>query len=410
MLYLTILLFLFFIFPLSHSRVDKQGSVCTIVPSSDGGDDSSSIISAFQQCNKDASVVFQNKTYHVERTMVTHGLQNVSVDVQGTLLWGTNITYWRNNSIPLGYLNMTSAWDFSGSNIHWDGHGFGTFDGNGQLWYDFSNNTSNLPGRPINFVIRNTTDSVFEGMRFVQSQFWTMVVHSSSNIILQDFYINSTSNSTGTTQNTDGIDTFYTDNLTIRRWTVINGDDAVAPKANTSNLLVQDSHFIDGFSVAIGSIGQYEGVYEFIENVTAERIVCDRCLYVGYVKTWTGLQQGFPPNGGGGGLGFARNVVFRDFIVTNLTSSVAEISQCTSYEGATGGCDTSTFQISNVTWENITGSVATDTLAALQCSGSAPCPGIAIKNVDVSFGEGGGNVVDCSNVVDPQGFECTAGS
>ncbi|KAI0317355.1 hypothetical protein OF83DRAFT_150856 [Amylostereum chailletii] len=131
---LTFLLFLLPVFPLSYSRVDKQGSVCTIVPSPDGGDDSSSIISAFQQCNKDASVVFQNETYHIERTMVTHGLQNVSVDVQGTLLWGTNITYWRNNGIPLGYLNMTSAWDFSGSNIHWEGHGFGTFDGNGQIW------------------------------------------------------------------------------------------------------------------------------------------------------------------------------------------------------------------------------------------------------------------------------------
>jgi hypothetical protein len=25
--------------------------------------------------------------------------------------------------------------------------------------------------------------------------------------------------------------------------------------------------------------------------------------FVGYIKTWTGVQQGFPPNGGGGGIG-----------------------------------------------------------------------------------------------------------
>jgi hypothetical protein len=25
--------------------------------------------------------------------------------------------------------------------------------------------------------------------------------------------------------------------------------------------------------------------------------------FVGYIKTWTGVQQGFPPNGGGGGTG-----------------------------------------------------------------------------------------------------------
>lgn len=131
------------------------------------------------------------------------------------------------------------------------------------------------------------------------------------------------------TQNTDGIDTFYTNNITLRRWDVTEGDDQVAPKANTSNMLIQDSHFHGGNGVSIGSIGQYLGKYEFIENLTAERITCDGCQHVGYVKTWTGIQKGIPPNGtlirdqpaaarsvltecrplgGGGGVGFARNI------------------------------------------------------------------------------------------------------
>jgi galacturan 1,4-alpha-galacturonidase len=109
-------------------------------------------------------------------------------------------------------------------------------------------------------------------------------------------------------RNTDGIDTFYTNNITLRGWTVVNGDDAVAPKANTSNMLIQDSVFSTGQGIAIGSIGQYPGVYEFIENVTAERIVLEGTAYAAYVKTWTGVEQNFPPNGGGGGLGFARNI------------------------------------------------------------------------------------------------------
>lgn len=62
-------------------------------------------------------------------------------------------------------------------------------------------------------------------------------------------------------------------------------------------MLVQDSHFHGTGGVAVGSIGQYLGVFEFIENVTAERIVCDRCAHIGYVKTWTGVQKGAPPNG-----------------------------------------------------------------------------------------------------------------
>ncbi len=48
--------------------------------------------------------------------------------------WGTNTSYWINNSLPLGYQNQSVAWDFGGDNIFWTGHGYGTFDGNGQIW------------------------------------------------------------------------------------------------------------------------------------------------------------------------------------------------------------------------------------------------------------------------------------
>jgi len=94
----------------------------------------------------------------------------------------------------------------------------------------------------------------------------------------------------------------------MRNWDVTNGDDAIALKANSSNVLVQDCKFTGSTGFAIGSIGQFPGVFEFIENATVERVECDRCHLAAYVKTWTGVQTNFPPNGGGGGLGFARNI------------------------------------------------------------------------------------------------------
>jgi galacturan 1,4-alpha-galacturonidase len=59
--------------------------------------------------------------------------------------------------------------------------------------YDFAKGTSNLPGRPINFVINATSHSMLQNLRFVQSQFWTMAVNSTKDTILQNIYINSTS-------------------------------------------------------------------------------------------------------------------------------------------------------------------------------------------------------------------------
>jgi len=334
-------------------------------------------------------------------------LNNVIVHLYGTLLWGTDTGYWRNNSLQLGYQNQTTAWIFGGNNITFMGHGYGTFDGNGQIWYDLAQNESNMPGRPIGFTIANTTNSVFSGIRFVQSQFWSTAITHSENLLLEDIYVNSTSNSTWSTINTDGTDTFYSNNITFRRWSVTNGDDSIAPKANSSNLLIQDSIFYGGNGVAIGSIGQYLNAFEFIENVTAERITCYSCQYVGYVKTWTGIQQEYPPNGGGGGLGYAKNIVFRDFVSINTWNAIAQVTQCTSYVGLTGGCDTSKFQIYNITWGPGVGNTVTGYLAELQCSAAAPCPNITlVDGLNLVGTNGTERLVTCSNVVDPT-FGCT---
>lgn len=74
--------------------------------------------------------------------------------------------------MPVGYQNQSSAWIFGGNNVYFNGHGYGTIDGNGQVWYDFNNGTSNYPRRPHAITVWQTTNSLFEGIRFVQSQMW----------------------------------------------------------------------------------------------------------------------------------------------------------------------------------------------------------------------------------------------
>lgn len=62
-----------------------------------------------------------------------------------------------------------------------------------RLRYDLANGTSNLAGRPINLMIADTSDSVFDGIRFVQSQFWSTAIMRSKDLLLQNIYVNSTS-------------------------------------------------------------------------------------------------------------------------------------------------------------------------------------------------------------------------
>jgi galacturan 1,4-alpha-galacturonidase len=154
----------------------------------------------------------------------------------------------------------------------------------------------------MGLTISGATNSRFLGLRFIQSQMWTMTIMHSSAILLEDIYVNSSASNGARISNTDGADTLYANDITFRRWTIANGDDGISIKANSTNILIEDSTFHGG-AVALGSIGQYEGRFETIENVTMRNITYLGGFYAAYVKTWTGKAKGIPPNGGGGGLG-----------------------------------------------------------------------------------------------------------
>lgn len=156
---------------------DSQTNVCVVAAEPNGTDSAPAIIDAFRRCGHNPShrrgkVVFTNDTYDIKTVMNTTGLSNVDIDLRGTLLWDTNIMYWLNHSLPVGYQNQSTAWLFGGNNVRWNGHGYGTLNGNGQVWYDFINGTNNYPGRPHQITITGTSNSVFERIRFLQSQMW----------------------------------------------------------------------------------------------------------------------------------------------------------------------------------------------------------------------------------------------
>ncbi|KAI8187521.1 Alpha-L-rhamnosidase rgxB [Colletotrichum sp. SAR 10_65] len=270
------------------NRRQAKSTQCVVPANGDGSDDTPAILAAFDKCKTDGHIVFENATYHIGQVMKTTDLDNVKIDIKGTLL--------------------TTAWVLGGKHLDVNGFGYGTFDGNGQTWYDLVKGESNYPNRPHALLLDGTEDSVFEGLRFVQAQMWTVTITRSKRVLLQDIYVNNTSSNRNPARNTDGANTMFSDNIHFRRWTVKNGDDCIATKANSTNILIEDVEFHDGQGVAIGSIGQYAGQFETIENVTVRNVLAHGSRYAGRIKTWTGEQLGYPPNGGGAGLGYAKNL------------------------------------------------------------------------------------------------------
>lgn len=196
----------------------------------------------------------------------------------------------------------------------------------------------------------------------------------------------------------------------FKNWTVYNGDDSIAFKANSTNITVSDSHFYGGLGIAIGSIGQYNGAFETIENIRAENIYFSNTLHAFYVKTWTNDQNGYPPNGGGGGLGYAANMQLKNLSVSGLRGAAFSISQCTRFSGApgVGNCTNSQFQIRDVEIEGLKGTTKSSRVASLQCSAVAPCTDIGLFDVDLRLSNGteAGSYL-CGNVVGNKGWSCT---
>ncbi|PSN64886.1 extracellular exo-polygalacturonase-like protein [Corynespora cassiicola Philippines] len=375
-------------------------------------DDAPAIRSAFLECGKRGKVVFEPVTYYVNSVLNVTGLDDVDIDIQGTLLWSTDIPFWLNTSLPVGYQNQSTAFILGGNNVRVDGHGVGTLDGNGDYWYEWIRqqpNTSNYPGRPHQITFNGLKNSVVKGVNFLRSQMWTMSIIHSDNNVFQDILVNNTGNRVQSS-NTDGADTIFSSNIVFKNWTVYNGDDSISFKANSTNILLQDSRFYGGLGIAIGSIGQLRDVFETVENIRAENVFFSDTLHAFYVKTWTDDQNGYPPNGGGGGLGFAEDMVLKNLTIEAMRGSAFAISQCTRFIGAPGqgNCTNSEFQVRDVEIDGMRGTTRSSRVTSLQCSAVAPCTDIRLKNIDLKFANGtSAESYLCGNVIDNQGWECT---
>ena len=402
--------------PYWQAQAHQQGrTLCFVEPSANGTDDAPSIVQALTTtCKSNSLVVFGGPLYHINTPMQTLGLENVVIEQFGRFLWSNDVDYWLTVSMPVGFQNQSTVWYFGGDKVLWDGHGVGTFDGNGQVWYDWAKNQGNLPHRPMNINWRYFTNSRVQGMRFVQSQMWTMATWFASNVQFDNIYVNSTSTSQYNTLNTDGVDTIHSDHITFSKWVVDNGDDSIALKGNSTNISVLDCRFYHGQGIAIGSLGQYNGDHEVIENFYARNITLHDTTYVIYLKTWGGVQNGYPPNGGGGGLGYAKNIVVEDVVLDGGRKFPFFLWQCENYSGSAGlDCDSSKFQFSDIYYKGISGTMVAgeETAVWLRCSEAAGgCTNVTVEDFTVT-NVGSTTVLNtwaCHNVYDTHGFTCNA--
>lgn len=107
-----------------------------------------------------------------------------------------------------------------------------------------------------------------------------------------------------------------------------NSVDCVSFKPNSTNVVVQNLVCNGSHGVSIGSLGQYKGETDIVENLHIYNISMSNASDGARIKVWPGIETDFQENlNGGGGLGYVRNVTYDMFYHDNNDRAIT-ITQC----------------------------------------------------------------------------------
>jgi len=278
-------------------------------------------------------------------------------------------------------------------------HVGGEIHGNGQAWYDLYA-TDQYIRRPVLFGIDGLTNSIFSDLKLRYSPEYYHFVANASNVVWNNIDIAGQSTSSHKASNTDGWDTYRSCDLLIQNSVIVNGDDCVSFKPNTSNVLVQSLSCTGSHGISVGSLGQYAGTYDIVENVYVANISMLNATDGARIKVWPNTPSALSGNlQGGGGTGRVTNVTYDTFRVANVDLAI-EITQCYGQSNLTLCTEyPSPLTISDVLFTNFTGVTSRKyqhEIAAFACSSRAVCGSIRATDINV-FSPNGSHRAYCLN-------------
>ncbi|KAF9078463.1 pectin lyase fold/virulence factor [Rhodocollybia butyracea] len=346
-----------------------------------GGDDAPQFLAAAANCG--TVTIPEGTTLNISTRLNMTGMSNLKIDLEGTIFFNPDIPYWTGNAFFLPFQNQVTFWLLGGNNIELSGGG--TLDGAGQAWYDaFAHNSTLL--RPIILMLNEATNAVVENIRMINSPEYFNFVNECENVTYSNINLSAVSTSDNFIANTDGWDIYRSNNVTIKDSVINNGDDCVSFKPNSTNILVSNLNCNGSHGISVGSLGEFEGVFDIVQNVLAMHMA--NAENGARIKAFAGS---------GVGSGIVQNVTYQNFFVSNVDSPVV-IDQC--YETTTAACEEfpSNVIIQDVFFNNVFGTGSSSSVATLDCSPDARCSGINVNNLNLTGPNKEAPVYECQNV------------
>lgn len=160
--------------------------------------------------------------------------------------------------------------------------GGGTIDGNGQTWWDQRILTPDML-RPDLLLIDGLDGGSISNLNMINSPCWNNLIMNSKDVTYDNIRISGYSKNASTAYKViDGFDTLQSDNIVVQNSHVDNNDDCIAFKPNSTNILFQNMWCNGSHGVSVGSLGQYRGEVDIVENIHVYNVTIQessvRCL------------------------------------------------------------------------------------------------------------------------------------
>ncbi|POS76259.1 polygalacturonase [Diaporthe helianthi] len=372
---------------------------CVVQANGNGSDDSKNILSAIKQCNNGGHVIFSEKTtYTIGTALDLTSLKSIDIDIRGTIKFTDDTNYWQAHSFKFGFQNVTTFFKLGGEDVFV--YGGGTLDGNGQTWYDlYAADKYTL--RPVLIGIDGLHNSILSDLVLRYSpQYYTFMANS-TNVVFNHFDISGYSSSSHEAKNTDGWDTYRSSDITIMNSVINNGDDCVSFKPNSTNILVESIHCNGSHGISVGSLGQYAGEFDIVENVFVTNVSMSNASDGARIKVWPNVASAVSGDlQGGGGSGRVNNITFDGMDIKNVDYAI-EITQCYGQKNLALCLQyPSPLTIKNIFFRNFKGTTSkkySPLVGLFACSSKEVCGNIYAENIDV-VSPAGGNQASCLNV------------
>lgn len=418
--------------PYSPPRHPKRR--CFVRPGADATrDDARVIYHAFKECNNGGTIIL-DQTYLISSPLDLTFLRHIDVVLTGEIHFDdSDVYYWAENSFKFNFQNQSVFWKWGGEdvNIYGDLSKEGSvIDGRGQrYWKEIETNKSLL--RPMLFAFDGMKGATMSNLRMRNTPNWFNIIANSTDILISNMDLRVESLDGVKIANSDGWDTYRSDRVVIQDSVVLNTDDCVSFKPNSTNIVVQNLDCTGSHGISVGSLGQYANETDIVENLYIYNVSLANSSDGARIKVWPGIQTSFQALlNGGGGLGRVKNVTYDLFRNVNNDRAIT-ITQCYGQKNQTlcyehpvsvplpmkskSKARTHTQQanltIEDITIKNMYGTTSESLdpqAGTLICSAPDRCSNIRAENITVRVPSGKEPLYACKNVDERLlGFDCT---